>query len=195
MKSIVEEASTITKAIDAAWQRADKPEEFSVRIFEHPQRNFFGFTVKSAKVGIFFQETRKHHEARKNQRNEQRNESQRVENKSRTPKKVQKQEVVEKVVAKPAQEKKETDFWTDAMVGYAKQWLIGLFDVLQLGDVSFNVEPQKYHLKVMLNKPALADADKSRAFYRSCSYLLLQALRNTCKRPLKGYKIIVTHDA
>jgi len=186
MKSIVEEASTITKAIDAAWQRAGNPEEFSVRIFEHPQRNFFGFTVRSAKVGIFFQETRKQQqETRK---------SQRTENKPRAPKKAQKQEVPEKV-AKPKQEKKETDFWTDAMAGYAKQWLIGLFDVLQLGDISFKIEPQKYHLKVMLNKPALEDVDKSRALYRSCSYLLLQALRNTCKRPLKGYKIIVTHDA
>lgn len=54
MKSVVEEASSIVKAIDKAWVRAGKPREFSVKVFEEPQRNFFGLTVKSAKIAIFF---------------------------------------------------------------------------------------------------------------------------------------------
>lgn len=57
MKSLVEEASTITKAIEKAWTRAGKPQSFSVKIFENPEVGFLGLTTKkSAKVGIFFEE-------------------------------------------------------------------------------------------------------------------------------------------
>lgn len=56
MKSLVEEASSITKAIEKAWTRAGKPQSFSVKIFENPEVGFLGFTKKSAKVGIFFEE-------------------------------------------------------------------------------------------------------------------------------------------
>ena len=66
MKSLVEEASSITKAIEKAWIRAGKPQSFSVKIFEIPEVGFLGFTKKSAKVGIFFEEpvperTKKHY--------------------------------------------------------------------------------------------------------------------------------------
>lgn len=54
MKSIIEQASSITKAIEKAWDQAGKPKEFSIKIFEHEERNFFGMTTKPAKVGIFF---------------------------------------------------------------------------------------------------------------------------------------------
>ena len=57
MKSLVEEASTISKAIEKAWTRAGKPQTFSVKIFEAPEVGFLGFTKKSAKVGIFFEES------------------------------------------------------------------------------------------------------------------------------------------
>ncbi len=57
MKSLIEEATSVEKAIEKAWTRAGKPHTFSVKIFEEPETNFFGFlTKKSAKVGIFFDE-------------------------------------------------------------------------------------------------------------------------------------------
>ena len=56
MKSLVEEASSVVKAIEKAWNRAGCPQTFSVKVFEAPETNFFGFTKKSAKVGIFFEE-------------------------------------------------------------------------------------------------------------------------------------------
>lgn len=55
MKSIIEEAPSILKAIEKAWARAGNPREFSVKIFEDSQRNFFGMTTKQAKVGVFFE--------------------------------------------------------------------------------------------------------------------------------------------
>ncbi len=55
MKSIIEEAPSILKAIEKAWARAGSPREFSVKIFEDSQKNFFGMTTKPAKVGVFFE--------------------------------------------------------------------------------------------------------------------------------------------
>ena len=54
MKSIIEQASSILKAIEKAWNQADKPKEFSIKIFEEEERNFFGMSTKPAKIGIFF---------------------------------------------------------------------------------------------------------------------------------------------
>jgi hypothetical protein len=57
MKSIMEEASTITKAIENAWNRAGQPQEFTVKILELPKTSFFGLkTAKSAKIALIFNE-------------------------------------------------------------------------------------------------------------------------------------------
>jgi len=54
MKSIIEQASSIMKAIEKAWNQAEQPKEFSIKIFEKEERNFFGMATKPAKIGIFF---------------------------------------------------------------------------------------------------------------------------------------------
>lgn len=57
MKSVIQEASSITKAIELGWIKAGKPKEFSVKILEEATKNFFGFTTKKAKVVVFFMQT------------------------------------------------------------------------------------------------------------------------------------------
>lgn len=53
----MEEASSIAKAIETAWNRAGQPTEFSIKVLELPQTSFFGLkTSKSAKVAFFFNE-------------------------------------------------------------------------------------------------------------------------------------------
>lgn len=54
MKSIIEQASSIIKAIEKAWNQAEQPKEFSIKVFEKEERNFFGMSTKPAKIGIFF---------------------------------------------------------------------------------------------------------------------------------------------
>ncbi|MCF7900240.1 Jag N-terminal domain-containing protein [Candidatus Babeliales bacterium] len=56
MKNLVDEASSIFKAIEKAWTRAGKPRSFSVKVYEEPQSGFLGFNTKPAKVGIFYDE-------------------------------------------------------------------------------------------------------------------------------------------
>jgi len=56
MKSIVEEASSVMKAIEKGWTQAGKPREFSVKVYEEGVKNFIGMSVEPAKIGIFFEE-------------------------------------------------------------------------------------------------------------------------------------------
>lgn len=62
MKSVIEEGSSISKAIETGWVKAGKPKEFTVKIFQEAKKNFFGFTKVVAKVAIFFQEESKEKE-------------------------------------------------------------------------------------------------------------------------------------
>lgn len=58
MKSIIQKASTIQKAVEDAWNAAGKPQEFSVRVLELPQKGFLGFTKHPAKIALVFEEQR-----------------------------------------------------------------------------------------------------------------------------------------
>lgn len=58
MKSIMQEASSIAKAIEKGWEKAGKPTDFSVKIYEEPQKNFIGLTTKPAKIALFFDEAK-----------------------------------------------------------------------------------------------------------------------------------------
>lgn len=65
MKSIIKEARTVAKAIDAALTEAGYPKECTIKILEQPEYNFFGFTTRSAKIALIFS-----HDTRNNKRSE-----------------------------------------------------------------------------------------------------------------------------
>ena len=44
MKSMLHEASTVAKAIEKAWTESGKPLEFTIKIHEVGEKNFFGMT-------------------------------------------------------------------------------------------------------------------------------------------------------
>ncbi len=59
MKSVVVEGSTVAKAIELAWQKAEKPEEFFIRILQEHSNGFLGFGAQKAKVVLFFKNAQK----------------------------------------------------------------------------------------------------------------------------------------
>lgn len=56
MKSVIQEASSVSKAIEQAWQKAGMPKEFSVKIHQEAHRNFLGMIKQTAKIALFFDE-------------------------------------------------------------------------------------------------------------------------------------------
>ena len=59
MKSVVVEASTVAKAVELAWLKAEKPEEFFIRILQEHQTGFLGFGSQKAKIVFFFKNNQK----------------------------------------------------------------------------------------------------------------------------------------
>lgn len=81
MKSVIQEASSVFKAIQLGWEKAGKPAEFTVKILEKEERNFIGLTTKQAKVSLFFstqgaqareQRQPRHHQGQHRQQQQQR---------------------------------------------------------------------------------------------------------------------------
>ena len=54
MKSIIQEASSLSKAIEQGWQKAGKPTMFSVKILQDANKNFIGMTTQNAKIAFYF---------------------------------------------------------------------------------------------------------------------------------------------
>lgn len=59
MKSVVVEASTVAKAIESAWLKAGKPEEYFIRVLQEHASGFLGFGAVKAKIVLFFKNSHK----------------------------------------------------------------------------------------------------------------------------------------
>lgn len=55
MKSMLHEASSVTKAIEKAWADAGKPTEFAIKVLESGEKNFLGLSKRPAIVSITYE--------------------------------------------------------------------------------------------------------------------------------------------
>jgi predicted RNA-binding protein Jag len=194
MKSIMEEASSIIKAIEKGWVKAGQPKEFSVKILEHPQKNFLGLTVKSAKIAILFDEQPRAYELPP-QDQKQRPVVRQPKEQHRKPKTRTADQQAKRVtqpLAEPAKAVTKQTYWTPEMLSTVQDWLTQALAILQVPALTFGMEPERATLKINLNGQIFADASKERAVLRAFSQLILQMLRHTFKRSMRGYKIILT---
>lgn len=171
MKSVIEEASTVFKAIEKGWLKAGQPKEFTVKIFEKPSKNFFGITTKSAKIGIFFKEY-----------------SVEVPEKKIRELKVKKEEKPLEI-----QEKREPrKFWTPEMVDIIQEWLQNVLKKLNKEQVLFTTDHKRFYLKIHFQNPLFDDKNKEQDLFKSMAHLSMQSLRNRLKKRLSGFKVIFT---
>jgi len=182
MKSIIEEASSIAKAIENAWIRAGKPDVFQVKILEEPKRNFLGLTVQSAKIGFFY--------AYEAEALEKPSEYE-IDRKKR-PQRVEKQEVKkEEFKEYEKRERKPKVFWTNDMIQIAKEWLTNLLYAIGRSQVSFSIEARGYHLRIYFAVPVIEDRAKEQQLFRCLAYLIMQALRTKFKKGFAGLKVVL----
>lgn len=258
MKSIVQEGSTISKAVESAWQSAGQPKEFTVKILEEPQHNFIGMTTRSAKVAIFFKQfatdrssdraarsdrpdrgrsrqerprrqtrgprparrdTEKSPRYKKDERGqreqkpttatESRNDTYRaVATKQERPSPVKASEErpvsrqreerrpVDQAVS-PVEEKRERPeydgiFWTPEMIVMAKSWLQESLSKMELGHVTYNTDVNRLYLRVFFDEPVRKDVTTEKQIFRSFALLLMQHMRNRLRRPLRGFKVVLS---
>lgn len=216
MKSIIQEASSIAKAIEEGWLKANKPQHFSVKVLEEAEKNFLGLTKKSAKVAILFEEVvvtqarpvqRSSHHAAPQDRHE------RPHRQERGPRQQQSSGYAEsnrqarpsfnesprnvdrppRPSEQPQVKKQFEPLWNQAMVERTQQWMHDALTHSGNQHVAYTVEPQKFHLRITLSQPILSDPDKEKQLLASFSALILETLKRTFKTALRGHKIVLTH--
>lgn len=252
MKSIVQEGSTISKAVESAWQSAGKPTEFTVKVLEEPIHNFIGMTTRSAKVALFYKEpyssgkqshdksdrygkndrherSNDKHERTNDRTNDRDNRTARPKKQQRTPRPEGTQQPKAPFVqpkerpartefhateeAAPTRTRPSYDetprpthheaegqdlaafdgvFWTPEMITMAKDWLQGSLVALDLPNMNYTTEVNRLYFKVEFADPVNANVATERQIFRSFAMLLMQHMRNRLKRPLKGFKVVLS---
>ncbi|HML19347.1 MAG TPA: Jag N-terminal domain-containing protein [Candidatus Dependentiae bacterium] len=204
MKSIIEEASSISKAIENGWIRAGKPQEFSVRVFEEPEKNFLGFTKKPAKIGIFYKETpviqpRDGKRQQPRQALQQKSTYEKTQHivKSQDKKQTQPYQTqsFQQQVQVKQQEGQKLPKWTPELIEGSRQWLGVMLKTIGQSNASFSTDARHYFLTIRFDGPVLQDKKKEQQLFKNWAHLLLQALRHKSKRGLRGYKVIITRAA
>ena len=207
MKSIMEEASSIIKAIEKAWIQAGQPQEFSIKIFEEPQKNFIGMTIRSAKVGIFFADSTPQKPKKAKALTVPVAASPVKTTKPELKRAPKKPEIVSAPpvphvtpVTTPTITPITTDLptgqtkpivWSDPMVQDVQQWLARTLELLHKPTGIFTLQPSHFHLKITFSEPIFDDKNREKQLFSSLATLFLQMLKQKYKRPLRGYKIIL----
>lgn len=189
MKSIIQEASSVLKAIEKAWVSAEKPQEFTIKIFEESEKNFIGMTVKPAKIGIFFTEESL---PKKDNRPKKETFKRKIPPiKKQTTKSVEKKEEAPVTVV-PEQKPQKRVMWTNEMIEAARKWIDNALKAMEKPSINFTTDVNNYYLRFVFDQPVAATDEKERELFRSFSFLLLQTLKRKFKRPLRGFKVVLT---
>jgi predicted RNA-binding protein Jag len=197
MKSLMEEASSIAKAIENGWIRAGKPKEFTVKVHEEPVKNFFGITTQPAKVGIFFTETIEAEPKYKAKPARQPLKPREVQPREVNPRETNPREVSPREInpreVRPRKEQPEDlgPIWDDAMIKSAQDWIGTLLPLMDIS-VPYNINPSRFHLRIEFSGSVLPDKNKQKHLFAVLSGLLMTMLKREYKRPLRGYKIVLT---
>jgi hypothetical protein len=208
MKSIMEEASSIFKAIENAWKRAGQPQDFSVKVFEEPQRNFFGLTVKSAKIGLFFDEKSlaktkvtppanpkpKIESQPKPQQEKPVNQKKSApqKNKESMPPKKTPAPTQPKPVMQPKAVESSESIWSPDMVKAAQEWMRTTLSYMNMSHVNFSITLSKYYIHFNFDSKLFGNTMKEKSFFRSCAYLIMTSLRNKFKKEFRGLKVVLS---
>ena len=214
MKSLIEESSSIAKAIEKGWERAGKPQSFEIKVFELPEKNFLGITTKYAKIGIFFSDEKQNtHSSHKKEHSVHPVKQKRPErpteaipqkeqkNQPRTKQPARQSQTRERGQEKPSVEQQDTQsitplpveptiVWSEEMIEFIINWLQKSLNIMDLGSLKFDTSASKNHLKIHFAGPLVQNSSKQTQFFRGLSYLVMASIRAKFKTDLKGLRVM-----
>ncbi|MGC2310343.1 MAG: hypothetical protein WA432_01835 [Candidatus Babeliaceae bacterium] len=200
MKSIMQEASSISKAIEQGWIKAGRPQEFTIKILEEPQTNLMGLiTTRSAKIALFFDEGKPTVTAQPKARplapriKEQPSERPAIQ-KVRQHRKQEETTHIPKNIGQQRNFQKSEPLWNDQMIQVVRSWLDQMLALMGASAVKFTLEPQNFYVRITLSQPILSEADREKHLLASFSTLILETLKKQFKTSLRGHKIVLTHQ-
>lgn len=200
MKSIIQEASSVAKAIEAAWLKAGKPQNFSIKIFQEAEKNFFGITSKPAKIAILFNDFIEEH-APKTKVKQQKPPVEREKSTAISTQKIFEKKTEKTAVSSHAKDTtQETDIqkpsilWSEELQTFIKTWLEESLARLGYNKITFSMHAQRQLLKIQFSEPLIKDELKQKNLFRNLALLLLQSARRDVKRPLRNARVVLLSE-
>jgi predicted RNA-binding protein Jag len=213
MKSILQEANSIERAIDKAWNEAGKPKEFTIRVLDEGERNFLGLSRRPAIVSIFYKpekittpqhrrektdEKPSHDSYRDRQKARRENAPQQSSNRSEVGGYVR-DEGQERPRRYAGTEQQRASFQQKTVEGWNDEWKVFVLNEIRelakhMGITSVaeaTVTGDKL-LTITFKQALLDNDDDQRMLFATFSYLGMQLLKRMYKSRFVGYRIIVT---
>lgn len=206
MRSILQEESSVIKAIEKAWNKAGQPEEFSIKIFNTEKKSFFGFVKKMAIISLVFdpskilgeEERRKVSTTRKFSKNfnSQRGTAGRSWQQEKEKEKVFREAPRDRTVddrysrAREGADKLLYGRWTNELIRDVNTWVVELVDAMGI-KANFTLSVSQHLLRVVFDKPIISDVGDERLLFSSLAYLLMQFLKRKYKKKFRGHKLAI----
>jgi hypothetical protein len=218
MKSIIQEASSIEKAIKLGIAKAGNPKEFTIKILETPVYSLFGLiTKRSAKIALYFSQSAYSHEQpsrspntftkqpipqrplpQRTPRTEQPRYQQREQASSmQTAPTGPRTRVPQQYTQRPEQYEtpmQPDQLWNEEIAIYCKTWLTNVLGSMGFSNVTFTIQPQMYYLRVTLSQSLIENQQEEKHLFSSLSLLMLETAKRKFKTRLHGGKVIVTKN-
>ncbi|MBD3273555.1 hypothetical protein GF385_04375 [Candidatus Dependentiae bacterium] len=177
MKSLLQEESSVAKAIDKAWDISGKPYEFTVKVLSNEVRNFLGILKSPAVISFSYNP------------------------KFRTDKeKVDEIRKVKKDNIKKHQRSKKNEYskkdrvdhemWKKELVNDIKNWTKDILKIMGF-KVDFTIDTENKMLNIHLNRRILRDNEDEKMFFISLSNVLMQFLKRKYKKKFSNYYLII----
>jgi len=214
MKSIIQEASSVAKAVEQGLLKAGNPRDFSVKILELPEKNFFGLTTKPAKIALYYDErSPRKPEVRperppRDQRQPQRSGEHRASGHHEQPSHEGRRDggnvhqrplgnkpnkVSPTHEEQPGREEVPlVSRWTPEILAFSETWLQKILVGMERS-VPFRAEINNLCLRIVFEEPLFDNPEKERRVLASLSLLLLETAKHTFKVNLRGHKVVLTH--
>jgi predicted RNA-binding protein Jag len=189
MKSILQEGSSVLKAVEQAWSTAGKPQEFTIKVLESESKNFLGITTKPAIISITYEAKNQFVKTKERiieKPVKQYKKAKKVQQSKKTI--VQEKKSPEKKynVGKP----KRFKGWDRELVECSINWLNEMISILGM-KASVKYKADQRILNIYINKRLLEESEDEKMFFISLSHLLMQFLRRKYKKRFNNYYLII----
>lgn len=196
MKSILQEASSVERAIDKAWNEAGKPKEFTIKILDHGERNFFGLTRRPAIVSILYKPEKSSYQEQKSRLRDDRRSDRRSSSRRSSDSRSSDNRSSESGSRGASRSRSSSN---NMQAGWRDEWQTQVTDnvrhILKHMNIKTSFDAKVTDDKVLtltFKSSVLPDAEEQRMFFASLSYLSIQFLKREYKNRFTGFRIVVT---
>ncbi len=208
MKSVIQEGSSVAKAVAKAWESAGKPEEFSIKIYETEKTNFFGLLRRAAVVSIFYNQKRPY-KGNRERSNGYRNNTRRngresynvssresfkstpyVEESASSRTSSYNEDAPRRDSRSTGQRSDRREAWHPELIDEISGWLTETTEKMGV-TTSFDTKVDGGVLKVTFETPVLEQEDYERMLFASFSHLLMQFLKRAHKNKFRSLRLLI----